>query len=64
MKIYTPVVQNLKLQIRMNTHNRSVEIRTSEQTEDIAHLQKAEDFVKAFVLGFDLNVSIPACISC
>jgi len=58
MKLYTPIVQNLKLRIRMNTRTRAVELSTSAQTDDIAALQKAEDFVKAFVLGFDVNDAV------
>jgi len=58
MEIYTPVVQNMKLQIRMNTKTRSVEIRTCVETEDPGALQKSADFVKAFMLGFDINDAI------
>ncbi|KAL0222226.1 hypothetical protein RCL1_002080 [Eukaryota sp. TZLM3-RCL] len=55
MDIYTPIVQNLKLQIRMNLKKRSVDIRTCELTTDPLALQKAEDFVRAFMLGFDIS---------
>jgi len=58
MKIYTPIVSFMKLQVRMNTKNRSVEIRTSEHTEDIGSLQKATDFVQAFMLGFEVDDAI------
>ena len=54
MKIYSPIVEYLHLQIRFNLKTRCVEIRTSEQTEDIQSLQKAADFIKAFALGFDV----------
>jgi len=54
MDIYQPVVVNMKLQIRFNTRSRSVELRTSPQTEDIGALQKCVDFIHAFVLGFDV----------
>jgi len=54
-KIYTPTVTHLKLQIRMNTHLRAVELRTSEETTDIGALQKACDFVQAFLLGFEID---------
>lgn len=30
--------------------------KTSEHTEDVGALQKAEDFIRAFVFGFDINV--------
>jgi len=55
MKIFTPVVQHLNLQIRFNLRSRNVEIRASEKSDDITNLQKAADFVKAFVLGFDVD---------
>jgi rRNA processing protein Krr1/Pno1 len=41
MKIYSPVVEYLHLQIRFNLRTRCVEIKTSDQTEDIQSLQKA-----------------------
>ncbi|RWS12812.1 putatative 28 kDa protein-like protein [Dinothrombium tinctorium] len=55
MKIYTPIVEHLNLQIRFNTKSRNVEIRTCKETKNINALQKAADFVKAFVLGFDVD---------
>ena len=74
MKIYSPIVEHMKLQIRMNTRTRQVEIRvrkwsfvlfycspllqTSEHTQDIGSLQKAADFVKAFILGFAIDVRL------
>lgn len=41
MKIYSPIVEYLHLQIRFNLRTRCVEIKTSDQTEDIQALQKA-----------------------
>ncbi|XP_067004770.1 RNA-binding protein PNO1 [Anabrus simplex] len=55
MKIFQPVVEHLHLQIRFNLKTRNVEIRTCEETEDISNLQKAADFVRAFVYGFDVE---------
>ncbi|XP_002125682.2 RNA-binding protein PNO1 [Ciona intestinalis] len=55
MKIFTPVVENLRLQIRFNLKTRNVEIQTSPETTDIGSLQRAADFVKAFVLGFSVE---------
>uniref|UniRef100_A0A023F8C3 Putative rna-binding protein pno1p n=1 Tax=Triatoma infestans TaxID=30076 RepID=A0A023F8C3_TRIIF len=55
MKIYTPIVEHLKLQIRFNLKTRNVEIRSCPETEDISYVQKAADFVKAFVYGFDVE---------
>lgn len=55
LKIFTPIVEHLQLQIRFNLKTRNVEIKTCENTKDIANLQKAADFVKVSIL---LNVSI------
>jgi len=54
-KIVTTIVENMKLQIRMNTKRKCVELKTSEHTEDRNSIQKCADFLKAFMLGFDLN---------
>lgn len=56
MKIYTPLVEILKLQIRFNPKTRAVEMRTSKHTVETGALQKAADFVRAFSLGFDVDV--------
>lgn len=53
----------------MNTHTKQVEIKvikprvslnlysqTSPQTEDIGSIQKGADFVRAFMLGFEIKV--------
>eukprot|EP00049_Salpingoeca_infusionum_P018529 m.357648 g.357648 ORF g.357648 m.357648 type:complete len:225 (+) comp17891_c0_seq1:156-830(+) len=58
VKIYTPIVEQLKLQMRMNVVRRRVEIRTCEETESESALQKAADFVKAYMLGFDVQDAI------
>ncbi|KAG9236889.1 hypothetical protein BJ875DRAFT_371164 [Amylocarpus encephaloides] len=57
-KIYPPLVEHLKLQVRMNIKNKAVELRTSQKTTDSGALQKGEDFVKAFSLGFDVDDAI------
>ncbi|KAF6725588.1 RNA-binding protein PNO1 [Oryzias melastigma] len=80
LKIFTPIVENLQLQVRFNLKTRNVEIKVSfllalrcflfcsccnpsplrqtcKETQDIAALTKAADFVKAFVLGFQVDVS-------
>ena len=56
--IYTPLVEHLKLQVRMNVSARAVEMRTSSHTVDSGALQKGEDFVRAFCLGFELEDAI------
>ncbi|XP_068009181.1 RNA-binding protein PNO1 [Melanerpes formicivorus] len=55
MKIFTPIVEHLQLQIRFNLKTRNVEIRTCPETKDLSALTKAADFVKAFVLGFQVE---------
>ncbi|KAL8855739.1 MAG: hypothetical protein Q9178_007610 [Gyalolechia marmorata] len=57
-KIYPPLVEHLKLQVRMNVKGKTVELRTSKYTPDAGALQKGEDFVKAFTLGFDVDDAI------
>ncbi|KNC79879.1 RNA-binding protein PNO1 [Sphaeroforma arctica JP610] len=55
LKIYTPLVEHMKLQVRMNLHTRKVELKTSEFTTDVGALQRGADFLKAFMLGFDVD---------
>ncbi|XP_066496408.1 RNA-binding protein PNO1 [Tiliqua scincoides] len=55
MKIFTPIVEHLQLQVRFNLKTRNVEIKTCKETKDIAALTKAADFVKAFILGFQVE---------
>lgn len=57
-KIYPPLVDHLKLQVRMNLKTRTVELRTNKSTTDQGALQKGADFVKAFTLGFDVDDAI------
>ncbi len=57
-KIYPPLVEHLHLQVRMNIKSRAVELRTSKHTTDAGALQKGEDFVKAFTLGFNVDDAI------
>ncbi|KXN71785.1 eukaryotic type KH-domain (KH-domain type I) [Conidiobolus coronatus NRRL 28638] len=54
MSIYSPLVEHLKLEVRMNLRSKSVEIRTCKDTTDNGALQKGADFVKAIALGFDI----------
>jgi len=55
LKIFSPIVDHLHLQIRFNLKSRFVEIRTCKETVDVSAIQKAADFVKAFILGFDVD---------
>ncbi|XP_071385720.1 RNA-binding protein PNO1 [Centroberyx affinis] len=55
LKIFTPIVENLQLQVRFNLKTRNVEIKTCKETQDIGSLTRAADFVRAFVLGFQVE---------
>ncbi|CRL04062.1 CLUMA_CG017175, isoform A [Clunio marinus] len=60
LKIFSPIVEQLKLQIRFNIKTKQVEIRqpedsTSSVPTNDSNLQKAADFVRAFVLGFEVE---------
>lgn len=57
-KIYPPLVEHLKLQVRMNLKTKTVELKTNKTTTDVGALQKGADFVKAFTLGFDVDDAI------
>ena len=55
MSIFTPCVQHMKLDIRINLRNRCVELKSSKDTTDSGAIQKTADFVKAFMLGFEVE---------
>lgn len=57
-QILTPIVQYLKLQIRYNPKNRSVELKSSAETEDQGAIQKAQDFLEAFMMGFEVQDAV------
>ncbi|EAZ63196.1 Predicted RNA-binding protein Pno1p interacting with Nob1p and involved in 26S proteasome assembly [Scheffersomyces stipitis CBS 6054] len=57
-KIYPPLVDHLKLQVRMNLKTKTVELKTNKSTTDVGALQKGADFIKAFTLGFDVDDAI------
>ncbi|CAL9055665.1 unnamed protein product [Musa banksii] len=54
MDIYTPIYEQMKIDIRMNLKARKVELKTRTDTPDVSILQKCVDFVHAFMLGFDV----------
>lgn len=58
LEIYEPIVKHMKLQVRMNLKTKSVELRTSEHTDQISALQKSADFVKAFLMGFEVQDAV------
>ncbi|KAE8452118.1 pre-rRNA-processing protein pno1 [Mollisiaceae sp. DMI_Dod_QoI] len=57
-KMYPPLVEHLKLQVRMNVKSKCVELRTHKKTTDTGALQRGADFVKAFSLGFEIDDAI------
>ncbi|BBN19514.1 RNA-binding protein PNO1 [Marchantia polymorpha subsp. ruderalis] len=58
MEIYTPVNEQMKIDIRMNLKNKKVELKTRRDTPDGGSLQKCADFVHAYILGFDIQDAI------
>ena len=48
----------MKLQIRFNPANRSVELKTSEQTTDLGAIQKGQDFIEAYMMGFEVQDAV------
>lgn len=58
MKIYTPVVEICKVQIRMNIRGRAVEMRTCEHTEDPSHLERSAQYIEAINAGFPVEDAI------
>ncbi|KAJ8449071.1 hypothetical protein Cgig2_004126 [Carnegiea gigantea] len=55
-EIYKWVYERMKVDIRMNLSKpRRVELKTRPDTPDTSHLQKCADFIKAFMLGFDVR---------
>ncbi|KAI8917861.1 hypothetical protein DFJ77DRAFT_483163 [Powellomyces hirtus] len=58
LKLYSPLVEHMKLQVRVNLKAKAVEMRTCPQTEDAGALQKGADFVKAYCLGFEIEDAI------
>lgn len=56
--IYQPIVEHMKLQIRFNPKMRVVELKTSPATTSPTALQKSADFVRAFMLGFEIRDAI------
>jgi RNA-binding protein PNO1 len=54
----SPIVEYLKLQIRYNPKTRCVELKTSELTDDPSSIQKGQDFLEAFMMGFEITDAI------
>ncbi|GLC34933.1 pre-rRNA-processing protein pno1 [Pleodorina starrii] len=58
MELYKPITENLKLDMRMNLKTKKVEIKTTSHTTSSDALQKAADFVHAYLLGFEIRDAI------
>ncbi|GAA5908450.1 hypothetical protein JCM5296_002166 [Sporobolomyces johnsonii] len=58
IKIYTPLVEECGLQVRMNVAKRSVEMKTSKHTPGPSALTRAVDFLGAYALGFAVDDAI------
>ena len=52
------LVEHMKIQIKMNLKKKCVEMRTGETTKDPCAIRKCEDFLKAFMCGFELQDAI------
>lgn len=58
LKIYTPLVEHLKLQVRFNPKSKTIELKTSPLTVEASAIQRAADFIRAFGCGFECEVSV------
>ncbi|CAD25985.1 similarity to HYPOTHETICAL PROTEIN Y443_METJA [Encephalitozoon cuniculi GB-M1] len=58
MKIYTPIVEMCKVQIRMNIKGKSVDMRTCEHTEDPSYLERSAQYIEAINIGFPIEDAI------
>lgn len=57
-QIVRPLVEHMQLQVRMNLKTRSVEMKTSAQTENASALQKGADYIQAFMMGFEVQDAV------
>ncbi|KAK9869051.1 hypothetical protein WJX84_009928 [Apatococcus fuscideae] len=58
LDLYQPITEHLKLDMRMNLKTRKVEIKSTPETPDFGSLQKAADFINAFILGFEVRDAV------
>ena len=56
--IVSLLVEKMKLMLRMNVQRRTIEIKNSNETNDNLNLQRADDFLQAYILGFELNDAV------
>ncbi|KAL0238937.1 hypothetical protein PCE1_004628 [Barthelona sp. PCE] len=53
--LYEPLVKQLHLQVQYHSRRKQVLLRNSPQTKDIGALDKGQEFVRAFILGFTID---------
>jgi len=53
-----PLITHFKLQVRMNTKRKSVEMRAGPETVEQNALQKASEYIRAFVLGYSVEDAV------
>lgn len=58
MQLYTPITEQMQIDMRMNLKARRVELKTTGKTDDPNALQKCADFVQAFMYGFAVQDAI------
>jgi RNA-binding protein PNO1 len=56
--IVKALVEHMKIQVKMNTKLKCVEMRSYEKTDNTSALQKSEEFLKAYMCGFELQDAI------
>jgi RNA-binding protein PNO1 len=56
--ILKTLVKHMKLIVRMNTKRRAIELKATKDVKDTGTIQKASDFLKAFLLGFELQDAV------
>ena len=56
--IVKALVEHMKIQVKMNVKAKCIEMRTCDSTQDISAIQKSEEFLKAYMCGFDLQDAI------
>merc|ERR1712113_664365 len=58
IELKKPIVENMRLEIKINFKTRNIKIKKKVQTKDARALQRAFDFVDAFIKGFKIKDAI------
>lgn len=58
LQLYEPIVQHMGLQIRFNPRKKCVELRTTADTPAGNMMQRSADFIRAFMLGFEVRDAV------